>query len=179
MKVFISHASRDRDFVAILMRLLQDEGYEVFEPGRETPGDIILSEISAAVHSADVMIAVVTASNPNIFYELGMAAGAGVPILIAAPPGEAFPGNLASVPYVQLSGDGIRDAQTIARRAKELQGAPSSGKLKNFESAEAALRAAVRDPEVMESLCPANLEQLFKLLLEQRGYTIEPKGAAL
>jgi HJR/Mrr/RecB family endonuclease len=177
MKVFISHASRDREFVAILVRLLQDEGYEVFEPGRETPGDIILSEISAAVHSADVMIAVVTASNPNVFYELGMAAGAGVPILIAAPPGEAFPGNLASVPYVQLSGDGLRDAQTIARRAKELQGAPSV-KLKHFESAEAALRAAARDPDVMESLSPSDFEQLVKELFEQRGYTIEPKGAA-
>ncbi len=174
MKVFISHASRDRDFVAILMKILQDEGHEVFDPARETHGEILVSEVSAAIHSADVLVAIVTASNPNVFYELGLGTGARVPILITAPPGMSIPGDLASVPYVQLSGDGPRDAQTIARRANELKGEPSI-QLTNFESAEAALRAASRDPEVLEALSPFHFEQLVKELFEQRGYAIEPK----
>src|ERR1700733_10435610 len=155
MKVFISHASRDRDFVAILMKILQDEGHEVFDPARETHGEILVSEVSAAIHSAELLVAIVTASNPNVFYELGLGAGARVPILITAPPGVSIPGDLASVPYVQLSGDGPRDAQTIARRANELKGAPSI-QLTHFESAEAALRAASRDPEVLEALSPVH-----------------------
>jgi hypothetical protein len=171
MKVFIAHSIRDREIVTTLVNVLREDGQEVFVPTEIVSGENLLSVVSAAIRSADVLVAVVTAGNTNVFYELGLAAGASVPILITASANELLPAGLASVPYVQLTGDVLRDAQTIARRVKDLQGL-SSTKSTKFESAESALLAATRDPAVLESLSPVDFERLVAELFRERGYAV-------
>lgn len=171
MKIFLAHSGKDRDLVGAIVAHLRDAGHETFRADEIITGANALSEISAALRSADVVIAMVTGSNPNVFYELGLASGAGVPTLIAARIGETVPSDLASVPYVQLSGDLFRDAQTIARRVKDLEGL-SSPKSVQFISAEAALRAASEDPARLEALSPAAFERLVAELFRERGYEL-------
>jgi len=171
MKVFLAHSARDRDLVAAVVTHLGNDGHETVRPDEMASPSNVLSEISAALRSADVVVAIVAGTNPNVFYELGLAAGAGVPILIVARPGEALPADLASVPYVQLSGDLLRDGQTIARRVKDLEGLSSSKTVK-FLSAEAALRAANQDPAVLEALTPSEFERLVAELFRERGYEV-------
>lgn len=171
MKVFIAHSVRDRELVTSIRTLLLEDGHDVFVPTEVASGGNVLSEISAAIRSADVLVAVVTAGNPNVFYELGLAAGASVPTLITAPAGELLPSDLASVPYVQHTGDILRDAQSIARRTNELRGV-SPTKPTKFKSAEAALQAAIRDPVVLESLSPHDFERLVMELFKERGYAV-------
>jgi HJR/Mrr/RecB family endonuclease len=171
MKVFIAHSVRDRELVVTLVNLLREDGHEVFVASEIAAPANVLSVISSAIRSADVLVAIVTASNPNVFYELGLAAGASVPILVTAPANERLPVDLASVPYVQLTGDLLRDAQTIARRTRDLQGIAST-KPEKFESAEAALRAATQDPAVLESLSPGDFEGLVTRLFKDRGYEV-------
>src|ERR1700734_406785 len=167
MKVFIAHSSRDLELGNNLMAILREDGHDVFDPTSIVLGSSIMSEISARIRSADLFVAVVRSSNPNVFYELGLAAGAGVPILIAAPGGEALPADLSSVPYVQLAGDSLRDSQMIARRAKDLRNLVRTEPQK-FDSAEAALRAAIREPAVLESLSPSDFERLVMELFKER-----------
>ena len=124
MNVFISHSFRDQEFVAMLAGFLRDEGHFVYEPTSGAAEGRVSSEISAAIRSTDMLIAVVTGSNPSIFFELGMAAGVSVPIIITASTGEAIPSDLASVPFVQRSGDSLRDAQSIVRQLHELKPLP-------------------------------------------------------
>ena len=151
---------------------LRDAGHEVFSGAEMAdPGGNLLSAISAALRSADLVVAIVSASTPNVFYELGLASGAGVPTLLAARRGELVPSDLESVPYIQLSGDDSRDAQTIARRAKDLEGL-SSPKPPQFASAEAALRAAAQDPPRLEALSPTEFERLVADLFRERGYEV-------
>jgi hypothetical protein len=176
MKVFIAHSSRDRQLVEGLVSILREEGHDIFEPTAIAPGGSLLSEISSAIRSADVLVAVVTGANANVFYELGLAAGASVPTLVTAPAGELLPGDLGSVPYVQLTGDILRDSQTVARRVSELKGL-SLTKPTEFDSAEAALRDAIRDPRVLEALSPSEFEHLLMELFKQRGYSVIPTGA--
>ncbi len=178
MKVFIAHSTRDRDLVANLVTLLREDRHEVFVPTEMEAPENVLSEISSFIRSADVLIAIVTSGNPNVFYELGLAAGASVPTLITAPVGELLPADLASVPYVQLTGDVLRDAQTIARRAKDLE-ILSPTKPTKFKSAKAALRAATRDPAVLESLSPTGFERLVIELFKERGYEVTSTGSML
>lgn len=172
MKVFVAHSFRDRDLVDAVAAYLRDHGHSLFRPEEMAAPADLLSEISAALRSADVVVAIVTASNPNVFYELGVAAGANVPTLIAARPGESLPANLASVPYVQLTGDVLRDANEIGRRVKGLEGL-SSPKAAEFSSAEAALQAASRDPAVLEALAPGDFERLVAKLFQERGYELD------
>jgi hypothetical protein len=172
MRVFVAHSFRDRDLVHAVVAHLRDDGHTVFRPEETAAPADLLSEISAGLRSADVVVAIVTASNPNVFYELGVAAGANVPTLIAARPGESLPANLASVPYVQLTGDVFRDANEIGRRMKDLEGL-SSPKVVEFSSAEGALLAASRDPAVLEALAPSDFERLIARLLRERGFELE------
>ena len=171
MKVFIVHSVRDRELVTSVVNLLREDGQEVFVSAELAVTGNFLSEISAAIRSADVLVAVVTAGNPNVFYELGLAVGASVPTLITAHAGEVIPADLASIPYVQLTDDLLRDAQTIVRRAKDLEGL-SLTRAARFTSAEAALRAATRDPAVLEALGPAEFERLVVELFRERGYEV-------
>jgi len=172
MKVFVAHSIRDRDFVDILARVLRENEHEVNLPADLEAGTNISSAISATVRSADLFIAVVSSANSDIFYEIGLAAGANVPMLIAGSAHESLPADIASVPYVRLTGDDARDAQVVARRVKDLQ-SEVSGKLTTFDSAEATLRAAARDPQVLESLGPMEFEHLIGQLLKERGFIVE------
>jgi nucleoside 2-deoxyribosyltransferase len=171
MKVFFAHSARDRELVTAIANHLRNDGHEPVRPDELGAQADLLSEISAALRSADVVVAIVTGTNPNVFYELGLAAGAGVPTLIVARAGEALPADLARVPYVQLTGDSLRDGQTIARRVKDLEGLSSARPVK-FSSAEAALRAASEDPAVLEALAPSDFEQLVADLFRERGYEV-------
>lgn len=171
MKVFIAYSSRDRELVANVTVLLHEEGHEVLDPMDIKSDRDIISQISADIRSADALIAVVTAGNPNIFYELGLASGANVPTLIAAPAGEVLPAALAGVPYVLLLGDILRDAQTIVQRTNKLL-KPLPALPREFESAEATLRAALREPAVLESLSPMVFERLIMELFKERGFTV-------
>jgi hypothetical protein len=177
MKVYIAHSIRDHDAVDTLRQVLHNEGYEVFVAAQVGLGGNLVSEASAAIRSADALLAVLTTGNPNVFYELGLAAGAGVPILVAAPDGELVPSDLASVPYVQLTGDIFRDAHAIARRARDLRRLLSRAP-DRFDSAEAALRAATSDPALLESLSPADFERLVIELFEERGYAVARPSSA-
>lgn len=178
MKIFIAHSVRDRDFVEVLARVLREDGHEVQLPADVVAGTNISSVISATVRSAEVFVAVVTSANSNVFYEIGLAVGANVPLLIAASAYESLPVDLAAVPYVRLTGDDAQDADVIAHRAKDLQ-SKISRKVNKFASAEATLQAAVRDPQILESLGPVEFEQLIEQLLKERGFIIEYLDTAL
>jgi restriction endonuclease/TIR domain-containing protein len=171
MKVFLAHSAKDRHLATAVATHLRSDGHETIRPDEMVAADNILSAISSALRSADVVVAIVNGANPNVFYELGLAAGAGVPTLIVANPGDALPADLASVPYVQLTGDPLRDGQTIARRVKDLEGL-SSPKPAKFSSAEAALRAANQDPAILEAPAPAEFERLVAELFRERGYEV-------
>jgi len=172
MKIFIAHSISDGDLVDAVVALLREEDHEVLVPREMDFGDSIFAEISAGIRSADVLLAVVTSGNPNIYYELGLAAGASVPTLIAAHAGDSLPADLASVPYVQISGDVSKDARAIARRIINLEGL-ASGKVPKFHSAEAALQAAVKDPALLESISPFDFEKLVAKLFQERGYDVQ------
>ena len=171
MKVFIAHSSRDHEFVASIAKQFRDSGHDVFVPVSVKAGEDSSSEISAAIRSANVVVAVVTAANLNVFYELGLASGANVPILITAHSGEYLPSNLMAVPYVQMTGDGLRDAKMIVRRAEDLKGL-ATARPTSFNTAEATLQAASRDPALLELLAPTDFERLISDLFRERGYHV-------
>jgi hypothetical protein len=177
MKVFLAHSMKDRDLAAAVVEHLRDDGHEVARPDEMTTPGAPLSEIFAALRSANVVVAIVSGDDPNVYYELGLAAGAGVPTLVAARAGESLPMDLASVPYVRMTEDPLRDARAIGHRVKDLEGL-SSPKTVEFASAEAALMAANQDLAVLERLAPSEFERLVASLFRERGYEIEEMPSA-
>lgn len=177
MKFFIAHSVGDQGLVDAVAELLRADNHEVFDPASASIAAHALSEITAALRSADVVIAIVTQGNSNVLYELGVAIGAGVATLISAHPGVLLPSHLASVPYVQVTGDRLRDAQTIAQRAGELPTLGSTA-IPPGQSASETLSSVLRDRARLESLSPQAFEQLVRSLFEERGFTVTGTSAA-
>src|SRR4051794_30548645 len=104
MRIFISYSYADaHELAAALSRALTDTGHEVLEPRSQPSRGHLIGSISTAIQTSDVVVALLTVRNPNVYYELGLAAGAHVPTLVAARNFEDMVFDLSSAPYVQLS----------------------------------------------------------------------------
>ena len=177
MKVFITCAASDRQLAARVAELLRSNGHEVIEPSMTRRGEAILPSASAALRSSDVVVAIMSGSDSSLLYEVGLAAGANVPLLVAAHDTKVFPATLAFLPYVQLSGDAQGDARSIVQGIGRMNAAKAVSR-PEFTSAEDALRAASRNPAVLELVSPAEFEDLVAKLLEARGYSVVRPSAA-
>ncbi len=181
MKIFLSYEMAEgNDLARQLSRVLGELGHRVFDPAMSFDvGSDVTSAISTAIRTSDVVVVLLTAPNSNLYYELGIAAGANVPTLIAARRSEDLVFDLPSAPYVQLTGDILMDAAVIARRVGEVAAVRSEPTHPELESAEATLARAARDPSALERLDPAQFERLVAELFESRGYAVStaPRSA--
>jgi hypothetical protein len=174
MRIFISYSYSDSHELAVeLTRALAEAGHEVFEPASSVQlGDDIIASISTAIRRSNVIIALLTGGNPNVFYELGLAAGAHVSMLVASRNPENIVFDLSSVPYVQLTSDVAVDVAAIIRRVGEVADVRREFDRGALESVELTLAEAARDPSVLESVTPLEFEQLVAKLFQERGFPI-------
>lgn len=171
MRVFIAHSWQDRELVLALADTLRKHGDEVLDPFAQVEGGEFLSQVSTMIHSADVIVAILSRRSPSVYYELGLASGAGKSSLVVAPPGEQLPADVSALPYTQTSGDTSLDAQAIARRLAEFR-IIEQQPTRKFDSARAALQATSMDYSYLESLNPAQFEKLLADLFRENGYTV-------
>jgi len=180
MRIFISYSHADGNELAVeLSQELAGAGHEVFEPAVSfEPSGNVLASISAAIRTSDVVIALLTVRNPNVYYELGLAAGANVPTLVASRSRESLAFDLTFAPYVQLTGDVAADVAAIVRRVAEVASAPGKVDPRASESAELTLAEAAHDASVLERVTPSEFERLVAEVFLERGFPIRttPRG---
>lgn len=173
MKVYISYSHRYHGLVEVLVKVLRDRGHAVSYLTEVRAGEDLISEIAARIRSADTLVALVESDNSNIIYEMGLAHGAGVPMLVATPQTEVLPLHASTVPYVQLTLDVHRDAREIARRLAELERRLVTKAGTDFTSAEDALLAASKNDAMLEALTPDEFARLLTSLFKERGYNVQ------
>jgi acetolactate synthase regulatory subunit len=167
------------EFADEIAAALHESGHEVVDPMFEAPAEDALATLSSAIFNADLVIAVVTRNNPNVFYELGLAAGAGIPTLVTGSREGSLPFDLLSVPYFQPSGDHARDAYEIVRRAEAI-GNPRPRKVHPVagKSAVGLLSEAAQNPAMLESIPPHEFEYLLARLFEEQGFNVSSQSDA-
>ncbi len=171
MKVLITYSSRDHEIAGKLIEELISRDIEPIDPMNCFSGGDLLSEISSLVRSSDAVIAILSTKTPNVFLELGLAIGSGIPVLIVAVPGESLPSDISSIPYVELTGDNSHDASSIVSRLTTLR-MRDRKPLQRYDSAEETLRAANSDSNYLDSIAPQEFEGLIAQLFEEKGFTI-------
>jgi len=176
MRAFISYSSQESGFAENLAALLRERGDQVFLASDISAGQDWQSEVASAIRSADVMIALIGDENHTL-YELGFATGASVPVLVVGDPGKRLPDALAAAPFVGLTRNTGRDLRAALHRIDGLRSFLDVKLSRRFETAEAELRAASRDPGMLESLSPMAFERLVANLLRERGFSVELPGA--
>jgi len=173
MRLFFSHSTEDSHFVSCIIQRMQEGGHEVIDPFKIASfDDSTYQTISANIRSADIVIAIMTKDNPSAYFEVGLAAGVGIPTIIMASSGEHLPAILASTLYVQLTGDYHRDIQAITRRINEMASL-SHTKTESYDSAEAALQEADMNPNVLEAISPIKFKRLLTEMFKDRGYNVD------
>ena len=171
MKIFICSSWRDRELVASISEMLSMVGYNVTDSHEVPISESISSWISSQIRSSDAVIAIVSKESTDVFYELGLAMGSGVPLLIAAAKPDLLPSDAASIPLVRLTGNVQRDSQTVVGRLSMIE-VQTTFPEPEFVSSEEKLMAAASDPDIMESLVGEDLEQLLAEVLTSRGYSV-------
>jgi HJR/Mrr/RecB family endonuclease len=174
MKIFISFAAADWDRVGPLMASVREAGFDVASM------DYVLassaeSAVASEILSSQVIVAIISSANPNVFYELGLAVGAGLPAVIAAIGDVSLPSDLASMPLLRLTGDVARDASSLLLHLDSLNLAHDEQKLPSG-TPEEILAAVASDAQLLEKLSPAEFERMVGELLESRGWSVERSG---
>jgi HJR/Mrr/RecB family endonuclease len=171
MRVFIAYSYGEGDDLARGLRsVLSDSGYEVFSPDTVSkPGRAIFASITAAIQTADVVVALLTSPNPNVYFELGMAAGSSIPMVVASQRPENAVVDLASAPYVELTGDTAQDVSTIFRRVSEIAPAVPD----RSQTQELTLRQLAQDPASLQKIGPQAFERMVAQAFADAGYVVD------
>jgi hypothetical protein len=176
MKVFIAYSYPDaRRLAHGLVEALVNAGHEVFDPAFSMRVESIDTGIMTALRNSDAAIALITNANPNVYYEAGLAAGAHVPILVAADKPDHIGFALSSAPYVQLTGDTDADVEAILRRVADVWPEHGAADASEPRSTELTLADAAADVEALERLTPQEFERLVTELLQDRGLPAHPE----
>jgi Holliday junction resolvase-like predicted endonuclease len=174
-RVFLSYSGeRDWRLVQSLKRRLQTENsqFDLLDPADFSADYELASHIGLHIKRASIVIAFLTTPNPNLFYEVGMAVGAGKTVLIVGHELESLPTELRLVPFVSLSGNVEIDTTSILDRLYKLQ--PEDPRpISHYGTARERLETYASDPDYFDAMPPREIEQLLLEWLEHYGFTVE------
>lgn len=172
MKVFISHSYEDQHLARALAGRLEDLGHEVFDPFTLALGTQFAAAATSAIQRADVVVALLRTTTPNLLYELGVAQGAHRPLIIASSGLSDLPFDLTSLPYVHLGDDIEGDAAEIARRIASFAPMRPHRFDVSGDTVE-TLKAIAEDSEFAASVSSKDFEELLVGFLRRSGLTVE------
>lgn len=88
---FLSVSEREQSSIEaaqIIRRALSERNIEIRDTNNIAPGSEISSTISRLVKNSTLMIADVSRQNPNVYYEIGLAQGNDIPVIVVCKRGE-------------------------------------------------------------------------------------------
>ena len=171
MKVFIADSNQNQSLVTKLSELLEAHGHEMVHPFGLDSSEGSASRIIGALGTADTVVIVLTSSQQGALYELGMALGAGMSVVVVAPSPSDIPSDLVCLPFQVITGDTQRDALEIVRRLETKVSSKNEPPLAADALVE-ALRAVMEEPSVLTSRNPADLGRCFATLLRSRNFHV-------
>lgn len=100
----MSFAEEFRDVYASYAAVCNEAGFTAETTNQADSLERILPRILAGIQRSAFVIADVTEANPNVFYEIGFAAGLGMPVIVTARKGTRLPFDIADIPVLFWSG---------------------------------------------------------------------------
>jgi restriction endonuclease Mrr len=174
-RVFLSYSGdRDWELVQSLKRRLENEKsqFDILDPAEFSADYELASHIGLHIKRASIVIAFLTNANSNLFYEVGMATGAGKTVLIVGHELESLPTELRLVPFVQVSGNVEIDTTSIVDRLHRLQ-SKDQRPISKYATAREALETYASDPDYFDAMPPREFEQLLIEWFEGHGFVVE------
>ena len=82
--------------IIALTRQAEAAGFEVFRIDEKAGPGVIFQDIQREIEQAEIVVAEITPTNPNVFYELGYAHALGKPTILLAQRGAELPFDIRS-----------------------------------------------------------------------------------
>jgi len=176
MRVYISHAIEQRRLVEQLTATLTEAGHEVSQVDIVGGDADVVELMSSAVRTADVVVALIASGSPNVYFELGLAAGAGVPTILVGPLSGDAPFDLRSMPFVQTTANAAQDTHEVERRIGDVE-LRTAAPVLITRSAVERLETASVSADAYEAMNPAEFEDLVARALGELGFrVVKPAG---
>jgi hypothetical protein len=162
-RVFLSYSyDRDSELVSeVKLRLRESMQFEILDPSESAKnGYNAAFQISSGIQRASIVVSFMSTINPTVFYETGLAIGAGKNVLVVGREPDALPGDLKQLPLVVLTGDVETDAAEIVNRLQKLQvleEQPTS----NYISVQEKMEAYWSDRAYFDAMSPMEFEELI------------------
>jgi hypothetical protein len=86
----------DTFYREVIQKLAEAAGFEVFRIDEKAGPGVIFQDIQREIEQAEIVVAEITPSNPNVFYELGYAHALGKPTILLAQRGAELPFDIKS-----------------------------------------------------------------------------------
>jgi hypothetical protein len=177
MKVFLAYSHADGEAARTIRTMLEQNGYVVAESNDAVATHDLAAWITQEIRRADLVVAL-NPRSPNLYFELGVAEGAGAAILIAADR-DSLPFDVSSMPFVQLRGESVQWADEILRRIQGMPLIPKDRATDSTATARGAIRRALAEPALLGEWTGSELEaQLIRLFQELGSEPIEPAASA-
>src|ERR1700720_3760384 len=100
----MSFAEQFRDVYASYAAVCKEAGFTVERTDQAESVERIIPRILAGIKRSAFVIADVTEANPNVFYEIGFAAGLGMSVIVTARKGTPLPFDIADIPVLFWGG---------------------------------------------------------------------------
>jgi hypothetical protein len=161
--VFLSY-SHDLDFALVdrvKLRLRGNTQFDIFDSFEAIEkGGKLMPQIASQIQRASIVVSFMSTTNPNVFYEIGLAIGAGKNVLAVGRDPEVMPGDLKLLPFVALSGDIESDAVAIVERLQKLQVREEQPR-SQYSSVREKLETYWSDRVYFDSVSPMEFEELL------------------
>lgn len=172
MKIFVSHSERDRALASSLGGALETHGHELVRPGLGSAP----AEYVAAVCSADAVVVILAKPSENNLVELGLALGAGRPVLVFGASDALTLPYAATLPSVPKSDSDVLDFRRIALALDGIRDRKPAGGSREIPVS--SLEELVANPEALAALPYKRFEDLVLQWFRGRGIEVERTRAA-
>lgn len=95
----------NRVYNRVIEPICEDLGYEVNKADSTDAQQNILRDVISGIYNVDLLIADMTDSNPNVFYEAGVADGLGIPTILITQSIDGIPFDLQRYNMIEYSTD--------------------------------------------------------------------------
>jgi len=119
-------------YAEVIQPTLEDLGYETNKADSLDTHRNILEDIIKGISGADIIIADLTNSNPNVFYEVGVAHGLGIPTVLITQDLDEIPFDLTAYEVFEYSTDFV-EIDNLKDSLRDIANKHSNGEV-TFES---------------------------------------------
>lgn len=170
-RLFISHSSdTNKHLITVIRMLLRDLTEDItLVDIKEYPGTEFASEIQRLIYSSDIVLAVIDSLDPKVYYELGIAIGAGKDVIVAAAQHTPIPFSIQSLPYAKLTGDYIADSLAIIKLINQTATRPQPLRAAPLSTSE-ELSTFISEPEHFATISHSRFEELIIAKIKKMGF---------